>query len=318
MDLGIQILTPALPDDPLEARQEHQVEGVRPPWKYFDDALPKVVHQLSRTLQREPTILVQDGPQKIPLDSQPPQPVILFLDLFGRRIKAHAVIFTLSSLFSLDIHLLFTHNAGNGRLEFIMPLTKRQQEILKFIESYLETRGYSPSMEEIADHFGIASLNAIYKHLRVLQERGFIRRLSNRARSIQVVHEDLGEAHAIPLLGRIAAGLPIEAIATHEEIQVPQSLLTRGQNYVLQVEGDSMIDEHIQDGDLIVVEQRESARDGETIVALIDGERATLKKVFREGSRVRLQPANPTLEPILVPADRLQIQGVVVGLIRKY
>ena len=199
-----------------------------------------------------------------------------------------------------------------------MPLTQRQQEILKFIESYLETRGYSPSMEEIADHFGIASLNAIHKHLRVLQERGFIRRLSNRARSIQVVHEDLGEAHAIPLLGRIAAGLPIEAIATHEEIQVPQSLLTRGQNYVLQVEGDSMIDEHIQDGDLIVVEQRESARDGETIVALIDGERATLKKVFREGSRVRLQPANPTLEPILVPADRLQIQGVVVGLIRKY
>ena len=199
-----------------------------------------------------------------------------------------------------------------------MPLTQRQQEILKFIESYLETRGYSPSMEEIADHFGIASLNAIHKHLRVLQERGFIRRLSNRARSIQVVHEGLGEAHAIPLLGRIAAGLPIEAIATHEEIQVPQSLLTRGQNYVLQVEGDSMIDEHIQDGDLIVVEQRESARDGETIVALIDGERATLKKVFREGSRVRLQPANPTLEPILVPADRLQIQGVVVGLIRKY
>ncbi|MFZ0426995.1 MAG: transcriptional repressor LexA [Acidobacteriota bacterium] len=199
-----------------------------------------------------------------------------------------------------------------------MPLTQRQQEILKFIESYLETRGYSPSMEEIADHFGIASLNAIHKHLRVLQERGFIRRLSNRARSIQVVHEDLGETHAIPLLGRIAAGLPIEAIATHEEIQVPQSLLTRGQNYVLQVEGDSMIDEHIQDGDLIVVEQRESARDGETIVALIDGERATLKKVFREGSRVRLQPANPTLEPILVPADRLQIQGVVVGLIRKY
>lgn len=199
-----------------------------------------------------------------------------------------------------------------------MPLTQRQQEILSFIESYLDSRGYSPSMEEIANHFGIASLNAIHKHLRVLEERGFIHRLSNRARSIRVLHEELGQVRSIPLLGRIAAGMPIEAVSNREEFFVPESLLTRGQNYVLQVEGDSMIDEHIQDGDLIVVEQRESARDGETVVALIDGDRATLKKVYREGSRVRLQPANPTVDPIFVPADRLQIQGVVVGLIRKY
>ncbi len=199
-----------------------------------------------------------------------------------------------------------------------MPLTQRQQQVLSFIESFIESRGYSPSMEEIADHFGIASLNAIHKHLHVLEERGFIHRLSNRARSIRVVHEDLERGRSIPLLGRIAAGLPIEAVADREEFFVPERLLTRGQNYVLQVEGDSMIDEHIQDGDLIVVEQRESARDGETVVALVDGDRATLKKVYREGSRVRLQPANPTLDPIFVPADRLQIQGVVVGLIRKY
>ncbi|MEJ2078859.1 MAG: transcriptional repressor LexA [Acidobacteriota bacterium] len=199
-----------------------------------------------------------------------------------------------------------------------MPLTQRQQQILEFIESYLDSRGYSPSMEEIANHFGIASLNAIHKHLKVLEERGFIHRLSNRARSIRIVHEELGQARAIPLLGRIAAGMPIEAVSNREEFFVPESLLTRGQNYVLQVEGDSMIDEHIQDGDLIVVEQRESARDGETVVALIDGDRATLKKVYREGPRVRLQPANPTIDPIFVPAERLQIQGVVVGLIRKY
>ena len=199
-----------------------------------------------------------------------------------------------------------------------MSLTQRQQQILEFIESYLERNGYSPSMEEIANHFGIASLNAIHKHLRILEERGAIRRLSNRARSIRVVHEEIGAARSVPLLGRIAAGMPIEAVSSHEEFFVPETLLTRGRNYVLEVEGDSMIDEHIQDGDLIVVEQRESARDGETVVALIDGDRATLKKVFREGPRIRLQPANPTLEPIFVPADRLQIQGVVVGLIRKY
>lgn len=199
-----------------------------------------------------------------------------------------------------------------------MPLTKRQKEILGFIEDYLTSHGYSPSLDEIAQHFRIASLNAIYKHLRVLEERGFIRRLTNRARSIQLVERELGDQRRVQLLGKIAAGYPIEAINAPDEILVPETLLTGDRNYVLQVEGDSMIDEHIQDGDLIIVEQRERARDGETVVALIDGERATLKKLYREGDCVRLQPANPLLEPIFVPPDRLQIQGVVVGLMRKY
>ena len=144
-----------------------------------------------------------------------------------------------------------------------MPLTKRQKEILSFIEDYLQDLGYSPSLDEIAQHFRIASLNAVYKHLRVLEERGFIRRMTNRARSIQVVHQELGEERHVPLLGKIAAGYPIEAIASPDEILVPEALLTGDRNYVLQVEGDSMIDEHIQDGDLIIVEQRERARDGE-------------------------------------------------------
>lgn len=199
-----------------------------------------------------------------------------------------------------------------------MPLTKRQKEILAFLNEYLKERGYSPSLDEIAKHFGIASLNAIYKHLRVLEERGFIRRLSNRARSITIVEQESVAEQLVPLLGTIAAGHPIEAVASPEEISVPDGLLTKGTNYVLRVEGDSMIEEHIRDGDLIIVEQRDVAANGETVVALIDGQEATLKKLYREEGRIRLQPANPTLFPIFVEEDRLRIQGVVVGLMRKY
>lgn len=199
-----------------------------------------------------------------------------------------------------------------------MPLTKRQNEIFAFLSEYLKERGYSPSLDEIAKHFGIASLNAVYKHLRVLEDKGFIKRLSNRARSIQVIDQGVAAEQMVPLLGVIAAGHPIEAVANPEEIPVPESLLTRGSNYVLRVEGDSMIEENIRDGDLIIVEQRDFATDGETVVALIDGQEATLKKLYREEGRVRLQPANPTLFPIFVEEDRLRIQGVVVGLMRKY
>jgi repressor LexA len=199
-----------------------------------------------------------------------------------------------------------------------MPLTRRQKDILAFIESFLETHGYSPALEEIARHFGIASLNGVYKHLRVLEERGFISRLRNRARSIRLVKLAETNMRPVPLLGRIAAGQPLEAVEDREEIPVPESLLTRGNNYVLRVEGDSMIDEQIRDGDLIIVEQRSLARDGETVVALIDGERATLKKLYRDGDRVRLQPANSDLPPIYVDPERLRLQGVVVGLMRRY
>ena len=199
-----------------------------------------------------------------------------------------------------------------------MPLTKRQNEIFAFLSEYLKERGYSPSLDEIAKHFGIASLNAVYKHLRVLEDKGFIKRLSNRARSIQVIDQRVAAEQMVPLLGVIAAGHPIEAVANPEEIPVPESLLTGGSNYVLRVEGDSMIEENIRDGDLIIVEQRDFATDGETVVALIDGQEATLKKLYREDGRVRLEPANPTLFPIFVEEDRLRIQGVVVGLMRKY
>ncbi len=199
-----------------------------------------------------------------------------------------------------------------------MPLTKRQKAIFTFLRDYLDRYGYSPTLEEIADHFGLASLNGVYKHLKALEERGFIRRLSNQARSIQLLDGAGSRRSALPLLGVVAAGQPIEAVADSEEIAVPESFLTRGSNFVLRVSGESMIDEHIQDGDLIVLEQRDTARNGDMVVALVDGEEVTLKRFYREGDRIRLQPANPTLDPIYLEPDRVRIQGVVTGVMRKY
>lgn len=199
-----------------------------------------------------------------------------------------------------------------------MPVTKRQKEILNYLRDFLQRHGYSPTLEEIARHFGLASLNGVFKHLKALEERGFIRRLSNQARSIQLVNAEVASRSTLPLLGYVTAGQPVEAVVNAEEISVPESFLTRGHNYVLRVRGNSMIDEHIQDGDYVVVEQQEDARNGEMVIALIDGENATLKKFYREAGKVRLQPANPALDPIYVSEDRVKIQGVVVGIMRKY
>lgn len=199
-----------------------------------------------------------------------------------------------------------------------MPLTRRQKEILTFLRDYLAGNGYSPTLEEIARHFRIASLNAVYKHLRALEERGFIRRLSNQARSIQVLDPEPVHRSTLPLMGYVAAGQPLEAFQDVEEISVPETFLTRNRNYVLRVTGDSMIDEHIEDGDLVVVESRSEARNGEMVVALVDGGNVTLKKYYREGEFIRLQPANPLVQPIVVTEDRVQVQGIVVGVMRKY
>lgn len=201
-----------------------------------------------------------------------------------------------------------------------MPLTRRQKQILNFVTQYLQQQGYSPSLEEIAAHFKMASLNGVYKHLKALEERGFISRLSNQPRSIQILRRDdfVTPSPTLPLVGIVAAGQPIEAVADFEEISVPESFLTRGRNFVLRVEGDSMIEEHIQDGDLVVVQESSTAHSGQMVVALVDGENVTLKKYYREGRNVRLQPANIQLDPIMVPEDRVQIQGIVVGVMRTY
>ncbi|MEJ2110137.1 MAG: transcriptional repressor LexA [Acidobacteriota bacterium] len=200
-----------------------------------------------------------------------------------------------------------------------MKLTKRQKEILEFITGFIDENGYSPSMEEIAENFRFASLNAVFKHLEALESRGYLHRDSNRARSIQLSQDEPAGIQSLPLYGYVAAGQPIEAIASPETLQVPEQFLPgRGQYYVLKVQGESMIEEHIQDGDYVVVESRETAHTGEMVVALIDRENVTLKKFYPEGSRIRLQPANETLDPIIVDAERVKIQGVVVSVMRKY
>ncbi len=202
-----------------------------------------------------------------------------------------------------------------------MPLTKRQKEILDYIERFIGDRGYAPSFEEIAEAFGYSSLATVHEHLSNLERKGYIRKSYNESRSIELVgHETAAPVVELPLLGAVAAGLPIEAIEDTETLAVPPDMVSRRRdNYVLRVEGSSMIEEQIRDGDYIVVQAQDSAEDGQMVVALVSGESATVKKLYREpGGRIRLQPANPTMDPIFVPADELRIQGVVVGVIRKY
>jgi repressor LexA len=202
-----------------------------------------------------------------------------------------------------------------------MPLTKRQKEILDFITGFIEERGYAPSFEEIAKAFGYSSLATVHEHLSNLERKGYIRKAYNESRSIEMVPEEgAGSAMALPLLGAVAAGLPIEAIQDQESLSVPMDMVRPGKdNFVLRVEGDSMIDEQIRDGDYIVVSSQPTASDGEVVVALLGGESATVKKLYREaGGRIRLQPANPAMDPIIVDAQDVAVQGVVVGLIRRF
>ncbi len=197
-----------------------------------------------------------------------------------------------------------------------MALTKKQAQILAWIEIHLEDRGYAPTMEEIGEHFGISPVTA-YEHVKALETKGVIRTERNRARSIELVREGGGWPR-VPLLGRIAAGLPIEAISRDEAFDFESLFPPDGDCFILEVKGHSMIEDHIQDGDLVVVASRQSARPGETVVALIRDEEATLKRFYPEGRKVRLEPANSSMKPIIVPADEVRIQGVVLGVMRRY
>ena len=201
-----------------------------------------------------------------------------------------------------------------------MHLTRRQKEILDFVAQHISRKGYAPTIEEIGGHFGLSSLATVHKHLSNLQEKGLIKRAWNRSRALELIPSGMTvRAVELPLMGRVAAGSPIEAVQSSETIWVPEDMLGRGETYVLQVKGDSMIEEQIRDGDYVIVEDRQEARDGEMVIALIDGESATLKKLYREGGgRVRLQPANAAMDPIYVDAERLRVQGVVIGVLRKY
>ena len=201
-----------------------------------------------------------------------------------------------------------------------MHLTRRQKEILDYVAAHIAREGYAPTIEEIGQNFGLSSLATVHKHLANLQSKGLIKRAWNRSRALELVPSEMTvKAVELPLMGRVAAGSPIEAVQSTETIWVPEDMIGRGNTYVLQVKGESMIEEQIRDGDYVIVEDRETARDGEMVIALVDGENVTLKKLYREsGGRVRLQPANSQMDPIYVEASRIRIQGVVIGVLRKY
>lgn len=198
-------------------------------------------------------------------------------------------------------------------------MTKRQKEILDYIEQSIAENGYAPTLEEIGERFELRSMATVHKHLSNLETKGLIRRKWNHSRAIEVTDDRRRPASlTIPLLGRVAAGRPIEAIEGSDTIDVPQSLVRKRDSYALRVSGDSMMDEGILDGDIIVVEDRPDPHAGELVVALVDGE-ATVKRFHREkNGSVRLQPSNAAYKPILVGGGDLKIRGAVVGLIRRY
>lgn len=202
-----------------------------------------------------------------------------------------------------------------------MPLTKRQKEILDFLEGFLAENGYAPSFEEIARHFGYTSLATVHEHLENLKQKGYIRKSYNASRSLELVPAGTTAAAVeLPLLGNVAAGVPIEAVQDSETIAVPEDFLSRGgEHYVLRVRGDSMIDEQIRDGDYVIVNARKTAANGEMVVALVGGDSATVKKFYREnGGRIRLQPANVTMPPMFYREHEVMVQGIVIGVIRRY
>ncbi len=200
-----------------------------------------------------------------------------------------------------------------------MGLTPRQAEILDFVTAYTEERGFAPTLQEIGTRFGLSSVATVHKHVKHLVDKGYLKReRRNASRDIEVVGAAGSGLVSIPLLGTVAAGRPIEALAEHEELRVPEEWLGKGRTYALKVRGDSMIDEQIRSGDTVVVEARETARNGETVIALVDGESVTVKQYFREGALIRLQPANPAVPVMRFPEERVAVQGVVIGVLRRY
>ena len=202
-----------------------------------------------------------------------------------------------------------------------MPLTKRQREILNYLTAYAEQNGFAPSFEEIAENFSYNSLATVHEHLTNLERKGYIKRNYNESRAIEILPSEASpRAIELPLLGSVAAGMPIEALEANETFCVPETLVGRGgSHYVLRVRGNSMVDEQIRDGDFVVVNERSRADNGEMVIALVNGNSATVKKYYRErDGRIRLQPANETMQPMYVHENDVKIQGIVVGVLRKY
>jgi repressor LexA len=199
------------------------------------------------------------------------------------------------------------------------PLTKRQKEILEYLRGFIDENGYAPSFREIAYYFDFSSTGTVAEYINILEEKGYITKDAMEARTIQLTpsFDDGGELLNIPLEGVIDAGRPIEAIRTHETIDIPRDMMGR-KTFALRVRGSSMIEDGILDGDYVIIEQSNSARNGEIVVALVDNENATLKRFYDEKTGIRLQPANSTMKPMRFAKKRVTIQGRVKGVIRKF
>jgi len=200
-----------------------------------------------------------------------------------------------------------------------MAVTRRQKEVIDFLETFVSRNGYSPSFEEIARGMGLKSLATVHKHITNLEKKGLLDRVHNRSRSIDLLPPGTltRSSLKLPLAGRIAAGLPVEAMETQETISLADVVGNRDV-FALEVRGDSMRDEHIIDGDYVLVERARTAHNGEIVVALVHGSETTLKRFYPEGAIVRLQPSNLEMDPIIVPATQVAIQGRVLGVLRKY
>src|SRR5881398_2993644 len=202
-----------------------------------------------------------------------------------------------------------------------MNLTPRQLDVLVAIRNYRHLHGYAPTMQELADQLGTSKVT-IFEHVGALERKRVIHRDKHKARSLEIVADealpDEERATKLPLLGNIAAGAPIEAVENREEIDLEQLFKAKNGVYVLRVRGESMIDDHLCDGDFVVIDRRENAKNGEQVVALLDTGEATLKRFYKEGGKIRLQPANSSMEPRIVEAERCRVQGVVIGVLRSY
>ncbi len=235
-------------------------------------------------------------------------------------------------------------------------LTRKQLQLLEFIRDYMAREGIAPSFDEMKDALGLRSKSGVHRLVSALEERGFLRRLPHRARGLEIIRqpgspppaaeapgftprvvpggmperaapqrpagarEVEAAALEVPLMGRIAAGTPIEAIAhVHDQVAVPGQMIASGaRHYALEVQGDSMIEAGINDGDIVIIREQEVAENGDIVVALVDGEEATLKKWYRRGAMIALEPANPAYETRILPEERVRVQGRLVGLIRSY
>jgi repressor LexA len=221
---------------------------------------------------------------------------------------------------ALDIRLFFANNLP-------MAITRRQRELYDFISRFVAERGYSPSYDEIREALGLNSLATVHKHVSNLEKKGLLTRDYNRSRSIDLVAPKgkLKQSMAVntglvlPIIGRIAAGLPIESMQQNDGNTISLADFVRSKEvFVLEVRGESMQDEHIMDGDYVLVEKTKVGRNGDLVVALVNGDETTLKRFYKEGDKVRLQPSNASMQPIIVPATAVELQGKVIGVLRKY